>query len=223
MTPRKEERKQRSYLKWDGKMDMVLISTLMGQLHSGQKIGNGWTLAAYNKTSINLHKQIGLDVTSEQCKTRWKTLRSNHLDAKKVVESDGFWLDEKTHMVSAEGVVWKDLIERYPAVKNYRDKVLPHYKELDILVGTDLITGFDETSNNQQEVEKLASNVGQPQPDLVLLEKKLKDIPNLTKDEILRALFYYRENDAGARGFLAVSQDLKRSYLRRELSNMMTN
>ncbi|KAF6142912.1 hypothetical protein GIB67_003868 [Kingdonia uniflora] len=44
--------------------------------------------------------------------------------------------------------------------------------------------------------DKLAGNVRQP--DLAMLEKELKEIPNLWKDDLMKALFYYRSNDSAA-------------------------
>ncbi|KAF6139053.1 hypothetical protein GIB67_010779 [Kingdonia uniflora] len=35
---------------------------------------------AYNKASFNLKKEVNLDVTVEQCKTRWKTLKVFEVD-----------------------------------------------------------------------------------------------------------------------------------------------
>ncbi|KAF6160873.1 hypothetical protein GIB67_041927 [Kingdonia uniflora] len=65
--------------------------------------------------------------------------------------------------------------------------------------------------------DKLARNVGRP--DLAVLEKELKEIPTLSKDDLMKALFYYRDNDGAARGFLAVSQDSK-DYLQYEMKNI---
>ncbi|KAF6155998.1 hypothetical protein GIB67_005589 [Kingdonia uniflora] len=66
---------------------------------------------AYNKTSFNLKRETNLDVIAEQCKTRWKTLKANHLLVKKVVESSGFGWNEETQLVTAKEVVWKEFIE----------------------------------------------------------------------------------------------------------------
>ncbi|KAF6143245.1 hypothetical protein GIB67_039028 [Kingdonia uniflora] len=187
-------------------------------------------------------------------------------------------------------MVWKEFIERDPSVKNYRDKVISYYRDLDISVGKDYVTGAeagtknDETSIPQKgfkvdnegvesvysiinertlnrvsssssttpgastpftgslaskknrvhhenldrddgvieklalAADKLEENVGQS--DLAVMEKELKEIPTLSKDDLIKALFYYRDNDDAARGFLVVSQDSKKDYLQYEMKNI---
>ncbi|KAF6143969.1 hypothetical protein GIB67_017577 [Kingdonia uniflora] len=183
-------------------------------------------------------------------------------------------------------MVWKKFIERDPSVKNYQDKTIPYYRDLDILVGKDYVTGAEAGTGNDETnipqegfevdnegvefvystidertpnrvsssttpgasapsgasapkknkvrrdrldregaieklvfaVDKLAGNVGRP--DLAVLEKELKEIPILSKDDLMKALFYYRDNDGAARGFLAVSQDSKKDYLQYEMKNI---
>ncbi|KAF6135960.1 hypothetical protein GIB67_006852 [Kingdonia uniflora] len=143
----------RAYLRWDEKMDTIFINTLLEQRQHDQKTVSGWSLMAYNKAFFNLKREVNLDVTAEQCKTRWKTLKANHLLIKKVVESSGFGWNEETHLVTAEEMVWKEFIE------NYRDKTIPYYQDLDILVekdyaiGAEAGTGNDETNIPQEGFE----------------------------------------------------------------------
>ncbi|KAF6168479.1 hypothetical protein GIB67_005031 [Kingdonia uniflora] len=58
--------------------------------------------------------------------------------------------------------------------------------------------------------DKLGENMRQP--DLAVLENELKEILNLLKEDLMKALFYYRNNDGVVRGFLALSQDSKKGY-----------
>ncbi|KAF6148570.1 hypothetical protein GIB67_042529 [Kingdonia uniflora] len=95
----------RVYLRWDEKMDTIFINTLLEHRQHGQKTTSGWSLMAYNKASFNLKREANLDVTAEQCKTRWKILKTNHLLVKKVVESSGFGWNEETQLVTAEEMV----------------------------------------------------------------------------------------------------------------------
>ncbi|KAF6154051.1 hypothetical protein GIB67_018973 [Kingdonia uniflora] len=258
----------RVYLRWDKKMDTIFINTLLEQRQHGQKTASGWSLMAYNKASFNLKREVNLDVTAEQYKTRWKTLKENHLPVKKTVESSGFGWNEEIQLVTAEEMVWKEFIERDPSVKNYRDKTIPYYRDLDILVKKIMrqkylvhrttlykfvISGFevdnegvesfystiDERTLNRVSssttpgasapstgvstpkknkvrrdsldiegaiekltfaADKLAGNVGRP--DLVVLEKELKEIPTLSKDDLMNCLFYYRGNDGAARVYV---------------------
>ncbi|KAF6140346.1 hypothetical protein GIB67_011365 [Kingdonia uniflora] len=158
----------RVYLRWDEKMDTIFINTLLEQRQHGQKITSGWSLMAYNKASFNLKREANLDVTTEQCKTRWMTLKANHLLVKKVVESSGFRWNEETQL-------------RDPSVKNYQEKTIPHYRDFDILIGKDYAagaeagTGYDETNIpqegfevNNEGVESFYSTIDERTPNCVL-------------------------------------------------------
>ncbi|KAF6153019.1 hypothetical protein GIB67_021624 [Kingdonia uniflora] len=146
------------YLRWDEKMDTIFINTLLEQRQYSQKTAGGWSLMEYNKASFNLKREANLDVTTEQCKTWWKTLKENLLLVKKNVESSGFGWNEETQL-------------RNPSVKNYRDKAIPHYRDLDILVGKDYATGAeagkgnDETNIPQQGVESAYFTIDERTPN----------------------------------------------------------
>ncbi|KAF6170936.1 hypothetical protein GIB67_014753 [Kingdonia uniflora] len=140
----------RVYLRWDEKMDTILINTLFEQRKHGQKTASDWSLMAYNKAYFNLKREANLDVTAEQCKTLWKTLKANHLLIKKVVESSGFGWNKETQLVTAEEMVWKEFIERDPSVMNYCDKVILHYRDLDILVIKDYMAGTEAGTRNDE-------------------------------------------------------------------------
>ncbi|KAF6154662.1 hypothetical protein GIB67_000546 [Kingdonia uniflora] len=206
----------RVYLRWDEKIDIIFINTLLEQRQHGQKIVSDWSLMAYNKASFNLKREANLDVTAEHCKTWWKSLKANHL-------------------------------LRDPSVKNYQDKTIPYYRDLNILVrkdyatGTEVGTGNDETNILQEVdndgVESVYSTIDERTPNrvsssttpgtsasstgaLAPKKKKLKEIPTLSKDDLMKILFYHRDNDGVARGFLAVSQDSKNDYLQYEMKNI---
>ncbi|KAF6153955.1 hypothetical protein GIB67_023732 [Kingdonia uniflora] len=246
----------RVYLRWDEKMDTIFINTLLEQRQHGQKIASGWSLIAYNKASFNLKREENLDVTAEQYKTRWKTLKINHLLVKKVVESCGFGWNEETQLVTAEEMVWKEFIKKYlvhttalykfvisgfevdNGVESFYstiDKRTPNRVSSSITPGASTpSTGALAPKKNrvrrdsldrEEAVEKLtlaadklAGNVGRP--DLAVLEKELKEIPTLSIDDLMKALFYYCDNDGAARSFLAVSQDSKKDYLQYEMKNI---
>ncbi|KAF6175682.1 hypothetical protein GIB67_022684 [Kingdonia uniflora] len=110
-------------------MDTIFINTLLEQRQHGQKIVSGWSLMAYNKASVNLKREANLNVTAEQYKTRWKTLKANHFLVKKVFESSGFG---------------------DPSVKNYWDKAIPHYRDLEILVKKDYAICTEAGTENEE-------------------------------------------------------------------------
>ncbi|KAF6157162.1 hypothetical protein GIB67_041623 [Kingdonia uniflora] len=77
-------------------------------------------------------------------------------------------------------MVWKEFIERGPSVKNYRDKTIPYYRDLDILVEKDYATdaeagtGNDETNIPQEgfevdnkRVESVYSTIDERTPNRV--------------------------------------------------------
>ncbi|KAF6167964.1 hypothetical protein GIB67_020534 [Kingdonia uniflora] len=47
-------------------------------------------------------------------------------------------------------MVWKEFIERDSSMKNYRDKVIPYYRDLDILVEKDYAIGAEADTRNDE-------------------------------------------------------------------------
>ncbi|KAF6136327.1 hypothetical protein GIB67_042812, partial [Kingdonia uniflora] len=82
----------------------------------------------------------------------------------------------------------------------------------------------DSLDSDDRVIEKLAlaaykltGNVGQL--NLAVLKKELKEILTLSKEDLMKALFYYRDNDGVAQGFLAMSKDSK-DYFKYEIKNI---
>ncbi|KAF6139778.1 hypothetical protein GIB67_024055 [Kingdonia uniflora] len=218
----------RVYLRWDKKMDTIFINTLLEQMQHGQKTMSGWSLMVYNKAYFNLKREANLDVTVEQCKTRWKTLKANHLLVKKVVKSSGFRWNEETQLVTVEEMVWKEFIEVLKSIMKKPSLFIPLLTRTPNRVSSSTTPGASAPSTGASApkknkvrrdsldregaieklalaADKLAGNVGRP--DLAVLEKELKEIPTLSKDGLIKALLYYRDNDGAAQGFLAVSHE----------------
>ncbi|KAF6156940.1 hypothetical protein GIB67_039701 [Kingdonia uniflora] len=182
---------------WEGLFEMgrengyYLSQYIIRTKATRPKTASGWSLMAYNKASFNLKKEANLDVTDEQCKTRRKTLKENHLLIKKVVESSGFGRNEETQLVTAEEMVWKEFIERDPSVKNYRDKTIPYYRDLNILVGkdyaigTEVGTGNDETNIPEEAPNHVSSSItpGASAPSGASAPKKNKVHPDSLDSE----------------------------------------
>ncbi|KAF6144409.1 hypothetical protein GIB67_024636 [Kingdonia uniflora] len=176
----------RVYFRWDEKMDTIFINKLLEQRQHSQKTVSGWRLMAYNKASFNLKMEANLDVTTEQCKTRWKKIKANHLLVIKVIQSSSFRWTEETQLVTTKEIVWKKIIERDILVKNYRDKAIPHYRNLNILVkknyatGAEVGIGNDETNIPQEgfevdnkEVESVYSTIDERTPNCASSSKIL--------------------------------------------------
>ncbi|KAF6138909.1 hypothetical protein GIB67_025638 [Kingdonia uniflora] len=81
-------------------------------------------------------------------------------------------------------MVWKEFIKRDPSMKNYRDKLIPYYRDLDILVrkdyaiGAEAGTGNDETNIPQEGFE--VDNEGVESVYSTIDERTLNRVSSLT-------------------------------------------
>ncbi|KAF6164486.1 hypothetical protein GIB67_025312 [Kingdonia uniflora] len=159
----------RVYLRWDEKMNTIFINRLLEQRQHGQKTTSDWSLMTYNKASFNLKKEANLDVTVEQCKTRWKTLKANHLLIKIVVESNGFGWNEETQLVTAEEMVWKEFIENPESFSSSTTPIAVSAPKKNRVRRNNLDKDDEAIEKLALAANKLVGNVGRP--DLAVLEK----------------------------------------------------
>ncbi|KAF9614812.1 hypothetical protein IFM89_020735 [Coptis chinensis] len=96
--------------------------------------------------------RLGMNLVSDNVRSRLKTMRLAWQVAKHAVDASGFGLsfNKETKRIDADENAWESYVKAHPLAKTLRQKSFPYYDECCLIFGTDYATreggnsGFDD-------------------------------------------------------------------------------
>ncbi|KAF9622572.1 hypothetical protein IFM89_032471 [Coptis chinensis] len=150
----KEAMKTRSpQVRWYPNMEAILVEVLLEELATrGKMADNGWRKESLKRTADEINMRLGMNLVSDNVRSRLKTMRLAWQVAKHVVDASGFGLsfNKKTKRIDADENAWESYVKAHPLAKTLRQKSFPYYDECCLIFGTDYATrkrgnsGFDD-------------------------------------------------------------------------------
>ncbi|KAF6153503.1 hypothetical protein GIB67_027370 [Kingdonia uniflora] len=113
-------------------MNKVAIETYMEQKLQGNKTDNGWRTPAYTVMKQTLFDQLGITVTTNNCRSMNKTWMNKLADMKVLIGLSGFGWDPINYTVTTDKEVWEALleVEFRMKLKLHKGKKFEDYKVL---------------------------------------------------------------------------------------------
>ncbi|KAF9616127.1 hypothetical protein IFM89_028593 [Coptis chinensis] len=128
------KRKRSSQIRWFPNMETILVEVLLEELaNGGRRADNGWRKESLKRTADEINSRLGMNLVSDNVRSRLKTMKAAWLVAKHAVDASGFGLafNKETKRIDADDNAWESYIK----------KMFPFYDECCILFGNDHATG----------------------------------------------------------------------------------
>ncbi|XP_077247056.1 uncharacterized protein LOC143886810 [Tasmannia lanceolata] len=138
---------------WTVTMDRYLTEVLVEQALLGRKDENGFKKDAWAVAEAKLNARFGTHITKENCKNRLRTWKKHYFTLKSLLDQSGFRLDDVSSMVIADDSEWDEYLKTHPDAKILRNKPLPNYYELSIIVGKDQVDGSQSMKGIEAKIE----------------------------------------------------------------------
>ncbi|KAF9622858.1 hypothetical protein IFM89_034988 [Coptis chinensis] len=113
------KRKRSSQIRWFPNMETILVEVLLEELANGAGgADNGW-----RKESLKHHDEInsrlGMNLVSDNVRSRLKTMKAAWLVAKHANDASGFGLafNKETKRIDADDNAWESYIKAHPRGK----------------------------------------------------------------------------------------------------------
>eukprot|EP00268_Persea_americana_P061443 TRINITY_DN7764_c0_g1_i3.p1 TRINITY_DN7764_c0_g1~~TRINITY_DN7764_c0_g1_i3.p1 ORF type:complete len:600 (+),score=85.66 TRINITY_DN7764_c0_g1_i3:96-1802(+) len=144
---------------WTRTMDRCLINLLAEQVYLGRRIENGFHKDAWTSVVQTFNARCGTRLNKGHFKNRLKTWRKIYPAVKALLSQNGFGWDEKHEMVYANDQVWDAYIKMHPDAKQYRNKVVPSYHKMALIIGNDVSNGSHSRTGGEIKINDYASGL----------------------------------------------------------------
>ncbi|KAF9620965.1 hypothetical protein IFM89_015787 [Coptis chinensis] len=125
-------------------MEAILVEVLLEELATGGKrADNGWRKESLKRTADEINTRLGMNLVSDNVRSRLKTMRLSWQVVKHAVEASGFGLsfNKETKRIDTDENAWESYVKAHPLAKTLRQKSFPYYDECCLIFGNDYATG----------------------------------------------------------------------------------
>ena len=129
-------------------VEAMTIVAAKGDLPDSGFKKHQWTeiAAIFNRKSGNMY-------TKSQLQSQYSSLKAKSFTFQKLKNNSGFGWDDVNKYPTAPDSVWDDYLEIHPAAREFRNKTLPQYEELDNLFYGKVATGKYASSTLDGELD----------------------------------------------------------------------
>ncbi|KAF9592527.1 hypothetical protein IFM89_015221 [Coptis chinensis] len=131
-------------IRWYPNMEAILVEVLLEELATGGKrADNGWRKESLKRTADEINTRLGMNLVSDNFRSRLKTMRLAWQVAKHAVDASGFGLsfNKETKRINTNENAWESYVKAHPLAKTLRQKLFPYYDECCLIFGTDYAIG----------------------------------------------------------------------------------
>ncbi|KAF9608586.1 hypothetical protein IFM89_010018 [Coptis chinensis] len=145
--------KRSAQIRWFPNMETILVEVLLEELaNGGRRADNGWRKESLKRTADEINSRLGMNLVSDNVRSRLKTMKAAWVVTKHVVDASGFGLafNKETKRIDVDDNAWESYIKAHPGASSLKQKMFPFYDECCILFGNDHATreggntGFDD-------------------------------------------------------------------------------
>ncbi|KAF9598083.1 hypothetical protein IFM89_024194 [Coptis chinensis] len=125
-------------------METILVEVLLEELaNGGRRADNGWRKESLKRTTDEINSRLGMNLVSDNVRSRLKAMKDAWVVAKHVVDASGFGLtfNKETKRIYADDNAWESYIKAHPGASSLKQKMFPFCDECCILFRNDHATG----------------------------------------------------------------------------------
>ncbi|KAJ0963392.1 hypothetical protein J5N97_028514 [Dioscorea zingiberensis] len=136
------KRKRTANKRWTKEMDSVLIPCLADLAKAGLKVNKSFKRQAFVEAANLVNRRFPLAcMDANNVENHMRTLKQKYQDIKKLMNLNGVGWNNTRKMLVLEDETYRTYVEAQPKAKEYLNKFVPFFRELQLVCGDDYARG----------------------------------------------------------------------------------
>ncbi|XP_077248827.1 L10-interacting MYB domain-containing protein-like [Tasmannia lanceolata] len=149
----KEDAHEAESANWSLRDTGIFINLMVEEVEKGNRCARTFSKKAWKDIQTKFYQKTGCNYTLLQFRNKFRNLKKEYMEFKKLLEVTGFTWHPMTKTVTAEDSVWEAYIQANPYATKFRTTGCSHWVELQLIYGDTTGTGEIALGDAKDQLE----------------------------------------------------------------------